>query len=64
MTFPAGSTRATVDITIVEDEIYEASIGRENFTASISRISAGGCRVSAGVHDTAIVFIRDNEGVL
>ena len=55
---------ATVDIIIVEDEIYEANIGVENFTATISNISAEGCSVSAGDDDTATVFISDNEGVL
>ena len=64
VTFPAGSTMATVDIIIVEDEIYEANIGVENFTATISNISAKGCSVSAGDDDTATVFISDNEGVL
>ena len=61
-TFLAGSTSATVDIILVQDDIYEANIGTESFTASISAISAVGCSVSAGPNRTATVSITDNEG--
>ena len=63
MTLTAGSTNATVDILIVNDSIYEANIGLESFTATISTIYPGGCSVSAGPDNTATVFIRDNEGI-
>ena len=62
VTFLAGSTTATVDIFIVEDDIYEANIGAENFTATISEVSAEGCSVSAGPNRTTTVSITDNEG--
>ena len=62
-TFTAGSTNATVHITIVDDGNYEANIGLENFTATISTIYPGGCSVSAGPDNTATVFITDNEGI-
>ena len=61
-TFLAGSTLASVDIILVEDDIYEANIGAETFTASISAISAVGCTISAGPNRTATVSITDNEG--
>ena len=63
VTFTARNTTATVDIPIVNDGIYEANIGLENFTATISTIYPGGCSVSAGPDNTATVFIRDNEGI-
>ena len=63
-TFLAGSTSATVDIILVEDDIYEANIGAETFTASISAISAVGCSISAGPNHTATVSITDNEGMV
>ena len=63
VTFPAGSTTTTVDIPIVDDGVYEANIGLENFTATISTIYPGGCSVSAGDDDTATIFIMDNEGL-
>ena len=63
-TFLAGSTSATMDIILVEDDIYEANIGPETFTASISAISAIGCSISAGPNRTATVSITDNEGMV
>ena len=63
-TFLAGSTSATVDIQLVEDDIYEANIGVETFTVSISAISAVGCSVSPGPNRTATVSITDNEGMV
>ena len=63
-TFLAGSTSATVDIILVEDDIYEANIGTETFTASISAISAVGCTISAGPNRTVTVSITDNEGMV
>ena len=63
-TFLSGSTSATVDIILVEDDIYEANIGTETFTASISAISAVGCSISAGPNRTATVSITDNEGMV
>jgi len=53
---------ATVTIFLVDDNSYEANIGAENFTTSISAISAIGCSASAGPNHTAIVSITDNEG--
>ena len=61
-TFLAGSTAATVDIILVEDDPYEANIGAETFTASISAISAIGCSVSPGPNRTVTVSITDNGG--
>ena len=61
-TFLSGSTSATVDIILGQDDIYEANIGAETFTASISAISAVGCSISAGPNRTATVSITDNEG--
>ena len=63
-TFLAGSTLATVDIILVQDDIYEANIGAETFTASISAIPAIGCSISAGPNRTATVSITDNEGMV
>ena len=63
-TFLAGRTAATVDIILVHDGIYEANIGAEMFSASISAISAVGCSVSPGPNRTATVSITDNEGVV
>ena len=63
-TFLSGSTSATVDIILVQDGIYEANIGTEAFTASISAISAVGCSISAGPNRTATVSITDNEGMV
>ena len=53
-----------MDIILLEDDIYEANIGAETFTASISAISAVGCSVSAGPNRTATVSITDNEGMV
>ena len=63
MTFTAGNTTATVDIPSVNDGIYEANIGLENFTTTFSTIYPGGCSVTAGPDNTATVFIRDDEGI-
>ena len=63
-TFLAGSTSATVDIILLEDDIYEANIGAEMFSAKISAISAVGCSVSAGINRMATVSITDNEGMV
>ena len=63
-TFAAGSTAATVDIILVEDDTYEANIDAETFTAIISAISAEGCSVSAGPNRTATVSITDNGGMV
>ena len=64
VTFLAGSTSATVHIILMQDDIYEANIGAETFTASISAISAVGCSISAGPNRTATVSITDNEGMV
>ena len=53
-----------MDIILLEDDIYEANIGVEMFSASISAISAVGCSVSAGPNRTATVSITDNEGMV
>ena len=63
-TFLAGRTAATVDIILVQDDIYEANIGAENFSASISAISTVGCSISAGPNHTTTVSITDNEGMV
>jgi len=63
-TFLAGSTSTTVDIILVQDDIYEANIGAETFSASISAISAIGYSISVGPNRTANVSITDNEGIV
>ena len=63
MTFTAGSTTATVDIPIVDDGIYEANIGLESFTATISTIYPGCCSVSIGPDNPGTINITDNEGI-
>ena len=63
-TFLAGRTAATVDIILVHDDIYEANIGAETISASISAISAVGCSISAGPNHTTNVSITDNEGTV
>ena len=58
MTFPAGSTTATVDIPIVNDNVVE---GTEDFTATISTANTGFPSISAGDDDTATISIVDND---
>ena len=60
VTFPAGSTTATVTITIVDDTELE---GPESFTATISSANTGFTSVSAGDDDTATINIEDDEGM-
>ena len=64
VTFPAGSTTATVTIPIVEDNVYEGMVGPEEFTATISTANTGVPGISAGDDDTATVSIVDKEGEL
>ena len=64
VTFPAGSTTATVTIPIEDDNVYEGKIDPEQFTATISTANTGVPSVSAGDDDTATVSIVDNEGEL
>ena len=58
VTFPAGSTTATLRINITDDDIPES---KESFTASLSTTSE---RVSVGPAGTATVNIEDNNGKL
>ena len=61
VTFPPGSTSATVNITIIDDNVYEKP-DPENFTATISTLNTGVASISAGADDTATISIFDDEG--
>ena len=62
VTFPAGSTTAAVNITIIDDAVYEGP-APETFTATISTANTGVSSISPGVDDTATISINENEGV-
>ena len=62
VTFPAGSTTAAVNITIIDDDEYEGP-DPEAFTATISTANTGVSSISPGDDDTATISINENEGV-
>ncbi len=62
VTFPAGSTTAAVNITVIDDDEYEGS-DSETFTATISSANIGVSSISPGDDYTATISINENEGV-
>ncbi|WGS59380.1 Calx-beta domain-containing protein [Vibrio lentus] len=57
VTIPAGSTTADLDITTINDGIYE---GAESFTVSIDSVSGADATVDAA-NDSAAVTINDAQ---
>ena len=57
VTFPAGKTRASFNITITDDTLVE---GKENFTLSVDQSSLPDT-VSIGDHHETTVTILDND---
>ena len=56
-TFPAGSTRAVIDVSLIDDDLLE---GAENFALFID-LSSLPSNVSTGVYDHILVTINDND---
>ncbi|NOR29025.1 MAG: HYR domain-containing protein, partial [Lutibacter sp.] len=59
VTIPAGSTEATIDVTVVDDTILEAS---ETVIVTLNTITSGDTEATIdGVNDVATVTISDND---
>ena len=62
VTFPAGTNKTNLEITILNDDIYESGIGPEDFTAVVTIPS--GIRdfpLIIGNDDTAVIKVADDE---
>ena len=59
--FPAGSTTAAVNITIIDDAVYEGP-DPEVFTATISTANTGVSSISPGDDNTTTISINETEG--
>lgn len=61
--FHAGNPTAMVNISIFDDDLYEGKADPEGFTSVIEAHNSQQPGISAGMNDTATVFIHDNEGI-
>ena len=59
ITFLAGSTTASFDVSIVNDNILESD---ENFTLIVSSSSISDTRVTVGSPSDSTITIMDDEG--
>ena len=59
VTFLAGSTTASFDVSIVNDNVLESD---ENFTLTISSSSISDTRVTVGSPSDSTITIMDDEG--
>ncbi len=58
VTILAGSTTATIDVTVLDDNLLE---GNETVTVTLNSITSGDSEISIGINKTASVVIADND---